>query len=166
MSDEERSAFDGIAMAADIVSAYVSHNNVPPGELTALIRSVYDQLGKLGRPAEPEPERPVPPVPIRKSVTPGAIISLEDGKPYKSLKRHLRTRGLTPQQYRQKWDLPPDYPMVAADYAARRSELAKANGLGRSRQRAAEKRAAPGSTVSAGSKKEPGRPRKSASTRR
>ncbi|ACL60467.1 MucR family transcriptional regulator [Methylobacterium nodulans] len=131
MSDEYASKLSPVTMVAEIVSAYVSHNNLPAGELPTLIRSVYDQLGKLARPAEPEPEKPVPPVPIKKTITPDAIISLEDGKPYKSLKRHLSTRGLTPEQYRQKWGLPQDYPMVAANYAAQRSELAKATGLGR-----------------------------------
>jgi predicted transcriptional regulator len=102
-----------------------------------LIRSVYDQLGKLDRLIEPEAERPVPPVPIKKTVTPDHIVSLEDGRPYKSLKRHLSGRGLTPEHYRQKWGLPSDYPMVAANYAAQRSELAKSIGLGRSRQKPA-----------------------------
>jgi predicted transcriptional regulator len=124
-----------ITFAADIVAAYVSHNNVPVGELPALIQSVHDQLVKLGQPATPEREPLVPPVPIKKTVTPDSIISLEDGKPYKSLRRHLGRRGLTPEQYRQKWSLPPDYPMVAANYAAQRSELAKSIGLGRPRQK-------------------------------
>ncbi|WP_410824383.1 MucR family transcriptional regulator [Methylobacterium oryzisoli] len=135
MSNESQPESDQISLVADIVSAYVSHNHLSTSDLPALIRSVHDQLGKLGRPAEPEAERPIPPVPIKKSVTPEAIISLEDGRPYKSLKRHLTTRGLTPAEYRQKWGLPPDYPMVAANYAAQRSELAKSIGLGRPRQK-------------------------------
>ncbi|ACA14652.1 transcriptional regulator, MucR family [Methylobacterium sp. 4-46] len=133
MSDEYATELDPITMAADIIAAYVSHNSVPVAELPALIQAVYDQLGRLGQPPAPEPERPVPPIPIKRTVTPDAIISLEDGRPYKSLKRHLSTRGLTPEQYRDKWGLPPDYPMVAANYAAQRSELAKASGLGRRR---------------------------------
>ena len=129
----EEAAADHIELVSDIVSAYVSKNNVPPGELPALIRSVYQSLSSLGQPAEPEPVKLTPPVPIKKSVTPDHIISLEDGKAYKSLKRHLTTRGLTPVEYRQKWGLPSDYPMVAATYAAQRSELAKTIGLGRPR---------------------------------
>ncbi|WP_407519536.1 MucR family transcriptional regulator [Methylobacterium oryzisoli] len=124
-----------IPLAAGIVAAYVSHNNVPVGELRTLIHSVHDQLAKLGQLAAPEPERLTPPVPIKKTVTPDAIISLEDGRPYKSLKRHLSGRGLTPAEYRQRWGLPADYPMVAANYAAQRSELAKSIGLGRPRQK-------------------------------
>ncbi|WP_018263358.1 MucR family transcriptional regulator, partial [Methylobacterium sp. WSM2598] len=116
--------------AAVIVAAYVSNNSVPLGELPALIQSVHAALEGLGKPTEPEPVRLVPPVPIKKTITPDAIISLEDGKPYKSLKRHLSGRGLTPEQYREKWGLPPDYPMVAASYAAQRSEIAKGFGLG------------------------------------
>lgn len=137
VSIENQDEVGQITLVADIVSAYVSHNNVPVGELPALIQSVHDQLVKLGQPAAPEPESLVPPVPIKKTVTPDAIISLEDGKPYKSLKRHLSTRGLAPEEYRRKWGLPPDYPMVAANYAAQRSELAKSIGLGRPRQKRA-----------------------------
>jgi len=121
-------------IAADIVSAYVAKNNVPVAELPALIASTHAALTRLGAPAEPKPVRPQPPVPIRKTVTPDHIISLEDGKPYKTLKRHLAGRGITPEEYRRKWDLPRDYPMVAANYAAQRSELAKSIGLGQSRR--------------------------------
>ncbi len=122
---------DLVDLTAKVVCAYVAENHVQAAELPALIASTYASLAKLDAPAEPETVRPEPPVPIRKTVTPDHIISLEDGKPYKSLKRHLSTRGLTPEQYRQKWGLPVDYPMVAANYAAQRSELAKTNGLGR-----------------------------------
>jgi predicted transcriptional regulator len=119
-------------LTTSIVSAYVAHNNLPAGELTALIASTHAALAKLGG----EPEAPaaaplVPAVPIRKSVTPDAIICLEDGKAFKSLKRHLSKFGLTPDQYRAKWGLPSDYPMVAPNYAEARSALAKAIGLGR-----------------------------------
>ncbi|MFE1598205.1 MucR family transcriptional regulator [Methylobacterium sp. ID0610] len=118
-------------LTARIVEAYVARNAVPTTELPALIAAVHGAIVALGRPTEPEAPALVPPVPIRKTVTPDAIISLEDGKPYKSLKRHLSGRGLTPEQYRAKWGLPIDYPMVAANYAAQRSELAKSIGLGR-----------------------------------
>ncbi len=124
-----------IALAVDIVAAYVSHNRLPMSELPALIQSVNDQLSKLSQPAAPEPEPLVPPVPIKKTVTADHIISLEDGRSYKTLKRHLSRRGLTPEQYRAKWGPPPDYPMVAANYAAQRSELAKSIGLGQPRKK-------------------------------
>ncbi|MFE1603314.1 MucR family transcriptional regulator [Methylobacterium sp. ID0610] len=131
MTDEHAPEFNTVALTTEIVSAYLSHNHVPASELAALIQGVHTQLTRLGQPAELMPERPVPMIPIKKTITPDAIISLEDGKPYKSLKRHLSGRGLTPEQYREKWGLPPDYPMVAANYAAQRSQLAKAAGLGR-----------------------------------
>ncbi|TNC08777.1 MucR family transcriptional regulator [Methylobacterium terricola] len=122
-----------IDLAAAIIGAYVSRNNVPASELPSLITATHAALVKLGQPAGPvEAEKPTPPIPIRRTVTPDHIISLEDGKPYKTLKRHLAGRGLTPEAYRQKWGLPPDYPMVAANYAAQRSELAKSSGLGQS----------------------------------
>ncbi|MBY0296396.1 MAG: MucR family transcriptional regulator [Methylobacterium sp.] len=124
-----------IGLTASIVGAFVGHNAVPAAELPRLIADVHGALAGLGQPAEPVAEPLVPPVPIRKTVTPDAIISLEDGKPYKTLRRHLAGRGLTPEQYRAKWGLPADYPMVAANYAAQRSELAKAAGLGSSRRK-------------------------------
>ncbi|KMO29629.1 MucR family transcriptional regulator [Methylobacterium aquaticum] len=123
-----------VTLTADIVSAYVSKNSVPVADLGSLIAAVHASLERVAAPPAPEPEKPTPPVPIRKTVTPDYIISLEDGKPYKSLKRHLTTRGLSPEQYRQKWGLPHDYPMVAATYAAQRSELAKSSGLGQQRK--------------------------------
>ncbi|RWG13194.1 MAG: MucR family transcriptional regulator [Mesorhizobium sp.] len=121
-----------IELTADVVSAYVSNNPVPVGELPALIDRVHAALkGTVGGPVE-KPEELKPAVPIRKSVTPDYIISLEDGKKFKSLKRHLSTHyGLTPDEYRAKWGLPADYPMVAPNYAAARSALAKTMGLGR-----------------------------------
>ncbi|KMO36597.1 MucR family transcriptional regulator [Methylobacterium variabile] len=133
MSHDGAAELDPISLAASIVSAYVSHNNIPPGEMTSLLQRVYDQLRTLEQPAASIPEPPAPPVPIKKTVTPDYIISLEDGRPYRTLKRHLAGRGLTPEAYRSKWGLPYDYPMVAASYAAQRSDLAKAAGLGRSR---------------------------------
>ena len=123
-----------VALTADIVSAYVSKNSVPVAELPGLLSAVHGTLESLVSPPPPEPEKPVPPVPVKRTVTPDHIISLEDGKAYKSLKRHLTTRGLTPVEYRQKWGLPSDYPMVAANYAAQRSELAKSIGLGQQRK--------------------------------
>ena len=122
-----------IEMAADIVSAYVGANALPPADLPGFIRLVHDALSGLARAevAAPTVEAPKPAVTIRKSITPDHLISLEDGRPYRSLKRHLATKyGLTPQAYREKWGLPKDYPMVAPNYAAARSALAKTMGLG------------------------------------
>jgi predicted transcriptional regulator len=123
-----------IELTAEIVSAYVSKNPVPASELPALIASVAASLaGLVNGTAVTEPvEAQKPAVPIKKSITPEFLISLEDGKKFKSLKRALRTRyGMTPEEYRAKWGLPRDYPMVAPNYAAARSELAKKMGLGR-----------------------------------
>jgi predicted transcriptional regulator len=122
-----------LELTTSIVSAYVSNNNVQPAELVGLIASTYSALAGLGPEQAPAPAAAlVPAVPIRKSVTPDAIICLEDGKKFKSLKRHLNTAfGLTPEQYRVKWGLPVDYPMVAPAYAEARSALAKSMGLGR-----------------------------------
>ena len=122
-----------VSLAADIVSAFVANNSLARTELASLIASVHGALSGLGRPVAPDPERSTPPVPIKKSVTPDFLISLEDGKQYKSLKRHLRGRGLTPEQYRERWGLPWDYPMVAPNYAKQRSELATRMGLGQKR---------------------------------
>ena len=125
-----------VELAAEIVSAYVSNHSVPSGDLANLIREVHDALQQSanGR-AQPEPEPQEPAVPVKRSVTPDAIVCLEDGKKFKSLKRHLRTdHNLSPEEYRAKWGLPRDYPMVAPNYAASRSELAKKMGLGRARQ--------------------------------
>lgn len=131
MADQQQTSsdFEKIEHAADIVTAYVSNNKVAPDELPALLRSVHGAISALGQPT-PAPT-PVPPVNPKKTVFEDRIISLEDGKSYKSLKRHLSTRGLTPDGYRAKWGLPADYPMVASSYSARRSELAKKLGLGR-----------------------------------
>jgi predicted transcriptional regulator len=122
---------EAVALAADIVSAFVSNNTVDAGELPALIQQVYRALNEAANGPAPEAAAPPSPaVPIKKSVTPDYIISLEDGRQYKSLKRHLSTRGMTPDEYRTKWGLPRDYPMVAANYSAQRSALAKSLGLG------------------------------------
>ena len=125
-----------VELAAEIVSAYVSNHNVPTGNLADLIRDVHTALQQSASGgAEPEPEPQEPAVPIRKSVKPDAIICLEDGKAFKALKRHLRTdHNLSPEEYRAKWGLSRDYPMVAPNYAASRSELARKIGLGRGRQ--------------------------------
>jgi len=127
-----------IDLTADIVSAYVSNNTVGASELPALIADVYAALQKTsGAPAEPALEPLKPAVPVKKSVTPDYIICLEDGKKFKSLKRHLSTHySLSPEEYREKWGLPADYPMVAPNYAAARSDLAKKMGLGQQRRSA------------------------------
>jgi len=123
---------DKISLSADIVAAYVSRNSVTPGGLPALIESVHSALASLGAmEAVPQTEVLVPAVPVRKSITPGFLICLDDGKKFKSLRRHFRNLGMTPDQYRGKWGLPKDYPMVAPEYAATRSALAKKFGLGR-----------------------------------
>ena len=98
-----------------MVAAYVTKNSVQKGDLPALIASVHAAFAGLGKPQASEPEKPTPRVPIRKSITPDHLISLEDGKPYRTLKRHLTRLGLTPDQYRAKWDLPADYPMTVAE---------------------------------------------------
>lgn len=122
-----------VGLSAMIVAAYVAHNNVTRADLPGLIESTHAALDGLGaEPAAPAAVPLVPAVSIRKSVTPDAIICLEDGKAFKSLKRHLRTSfNLTPEEYRTKWGLPADYPMVAPAYAEARSALAKSLGLGR-----------------------------------
>jgi predicted transcriptional regulator len=133
---EKTSAPNYLDLAAELVSAYVSRNPVPASDLPSLIDAVHTALRRIGSgEAEQPAEAPKPPVPIRKSITPDHLISLEDGKPYRSLTRHLAKRGLTPEAYRAKWGLPPTYPMNAPNYAKRRSELAKALGLGQRRRR-------------------------------
>ena len=141
----EEAAADHIELVSDIVSAYVSKNNVPPGELPALIRSVYEVLNNIGKPAAPTAEEAprLTPAQVRKSITPDQLISFVDGKPYKSLKRHLTKHGLTPEEYRTKFGLPRDYPMVAESYAKQRSELAKSLGLGQIRRDRAAKAQSP-----------------------
>lgn len=120
-----------LGLTAQIVSAHVSHNPVPAQELPNLIQEVFRTLSSVGSAPAPEPERPQPAVPIKKSITPGYLICLEDGKKLKMLKRHLKTSyNLSPEQYRERWGLPADYPMVAPDYAKHRSSLAKKIGLG------------------------------------
>lgn len=126
-----------IELAADIVSAYVSNNSVSASDLPSLISDVHAALQRVSKgEVEPAPEPLKPAVPLKKSVTPDYIICLEDGKKFKSLKRHLRTQyNMSPEQYREKWGLPADYPMVAPNYAQARSDLAKQMGLGQQRRR-------------------------------
>jgi predicted transcriptional regulator len=130
---EKASRDDLLRMAVDVVAAYVSKNPLPAGQIPEVIHIVYGSLSSLenGQP-EAKAEIPKPAVPVKKSVTPEYIICLEDGKKLKMLKRHLRTTySMTPDEYRTKWGLPPDYPMVAPNYAAQRSDFAKKIGLGR-----------------------------------
>jgi predicted transcriptional regulator len=123
-----------LALTTNIVAAHVSNNSVAVPDLPRLIREVHDTLASVSGAGGREPERPTPAVAIKKSVTPDHIVCLEDGKKLKMLKRHLRTTyGLTPEEYRAKWGLPADYPMVAPSYAAQRSAFAKKIGLGRKR---------------------------------
>lgn len=134
MAEDADNTIDAlIELTADVVSAYVSNNPVPVSDLPALIGQVHAALkGTIGNVPAEIPEALKPAVPIRKSVTPDYLICLDDGKKFKSLKRHLSSRyGLTPEEYRAKWSLPSDYPMVAPNYAATRSALAKTMGLGR-----------------------------------
>ena len=131
-----------LRMTAEVVSAYVSNNTLATGQLGDVIQSVYNSLrGLEGHVAEPPAEPLRPAVPIRKSVTPEFLICLEDGKKFKSLKRHLRTKyNMSPEEYRAKWGLPKDYPMVAPNYAKARSDLAKQMGLGQGGRQAPRKK--------------------------
>ena len=141
LSDSASPTPNLIELASDIVSAYVAKNALPAAELPGLINSVHDALNGLGKEAskgDGEATRSVPklsPAAIRKSITADHLISFEDGKPYRSIKRHLAKHGLTPDEYRAKWGLPKDYPMVAPAYSAQRAELAKRIGLGNSRRK-------------------------------
>ncbi|HEV2081916.1 MAG TPA: MucR family transcriptional regulator [Brevundimonas sp.] len=121
-----------LEMTADMFSAYVSNNTVSPEGVAALIGTIHSTMTQLSTGAvEPEPENKEPAVPIRKSITPDYLICLEDGRKFKSLKRHLRTKyDMSPEEYRSKWGLAKDYPMVAPNYAKARSDLAKQMGLG------------------------------------
>lgn len=125
-----------IELTADVVAAYVSNNPVQVGDLPNLIADVHATLVRIGgKPEVVQAEKPKPAVNPKKSVFDDYIVCLEDGKKFKSLKRHLMTHyGLTPEQYREKWGLDPSYPMVAPSYAAARSQLAKKMGLGRKRK--------------------------------
>ncbi len=131
-----------IDMAADIVSAYVGNNTVPASELPSLIQSVFYALTAISTGEETKEVAPKEPaIPVKKSITPDYIICLEDGRKFKSLKRHLRTKyNMSPEEYRAKWGLPKDYPMVAPNYAKARSDLAKQMGLGQGGRQASRGR--------------------------
>ena len=136
MAEESEKAVDSgemLRMSANIVASYVSHNPLPVGQISELINTVYNSLrGISGGVANPSLDGLKPAVPVRRSITPEYLICLEDGKKLKMLKRHLRAAyGLNPDEYRAKWGLPADYPMVAPNYAAQRSDFAKKIGLGR-----------------------------------
>jgi predicted transcriptional regulator len=130
---ETPASADLIQLTAQIVSARLSNNAMPVADVAGLIREVHGTLASLGMAAAAplSAEKPTPAVPVKKSITPAYLVCLEDGKKLKMLRRHLKTSfNLSPEQYREKWGLPADYPMVAPDYAAKRSELAKKIGLG------------------------------------
>ncbi|MGA0563850.1 MucR family transcriptional regulator [Ancylobacter sp. VNQ12] len=137
MSEQDSSPVDYLGLTADVVAAFVGNNSVPATELPDLIAKVHAALLQLSAPAPVVVEEVLKPaVPVKKSVTPEYIICLEDGLKFKSLKRHLRTKyNMTPEEYRAKWGLPNDYPMVAPSYAEARSNLAKKMGLGQQRKK-------------------------------
>ena len=135
MESENRDTNVLAELTAEVVAAYVANNRVSVAELPDLIASIHGSLNLLGQPAAAPAKEPValvPAVPVKKSITPDYIVCLEDGKHFKSMKRHLATKyGMTPDEYRRKWSLPSDYPMVAAGYSEKRSALALSLGLGR-----------------------------------
>ena len=136
--NESKEKSDLLAQTVEIVASYVSHNTVNLNDLPRLIEETHAALRAQNGYEGGDPERPRPAVPVKKSVTPDYIVCLEDGKKLKMLKRHLKTAyNMTPEEYRARWDLPSDYPMVAPNYAKRRSELAKEIGLGTSGRRQA-----------------------------
>jgi predicted transcriptional regulator len=151
MSEENR---EFIPLVADIVSAFVSNHTIAVNDVPNLVKLVHSSLTEIANgPSEAQAEPQAPAVSIKKSVTPDYIICLEDGKRFKSLKRHLSTHyNMSPDEYRQKWNLPRDYPMVAPAYAQARSELAKSMGLGQQRRKAAAA-PAPAAKKSAGGRK-------------
>ncbi len=138
MAEQEKSAADRsemLRMAVDIVAAYVSNNSVPANQVPEVINTVFSSLIGVDGGSEPPVEPAKPAVNIRRSVTPDYIVCLENGKKLKMLKRHLKTaHNMTPEEYRTKWNLPADYPMVAPNYAAQRSAFAKEIGLGRKKK--------------------------------
>ena len=120
-----------LSLATEIVAAHVSNNQVQVADLSSLIKDVYASLESISNPPAPEEEKPVPAVSVKRSITPDYLVCLEDGKKLKMLKRHLKTAyDMSPEEYRDKWGLPSDYPMVAPNYAKERSKLAKQIGLG------------------------------------
>ena len=132
MAADEAHKSTAVSLTADLVAAFVSSNSLPVAELPALIHSVHSTLTRIATGAVEPPAlpAPTPAVPARKSITPDYLICLDDGKRFKSLRRHLQKLGMTPEQYREKWGLPADYPMVAPSYSAVRSELARKIDLG------------------------------------
>ncbi|TXN75769.1 MucR family transcriptional regulator [Methylobacterium sp. WL18] len=161
METSEVESIDLIELTIGIVSAYVSNNHVQSAELATLIAATHAALSGIGQgntTAASVADKPTP-TQIRKSITADTLISFEDGKPYKTLRRHLTIRGLTPEAYREKWGLPRDYPMVTATYSDHRSKLALALGLGQQRKKAAPKATVPAATIS-DKPKRAGRPRK------
>jgi predicted transcriptional regulator len=137
MSDNRAEQGELLSLTAEIVASHVSNNSVPLTDLPTLIQQVYQTLAQIGSPpAEAPAQRPQPAVPIRKSIFPDYIVCLEDGKKLKMLKRHLKTSyDMTPEEYRERWGLPADYPMVAPNYAEQRRDLAKKIGLGTTRRK-------------------------------
>ena len=128
---------DLLALTTEIVAAHVSNNTVSLGDLPQLINQIYNSLANIGSVSVTPPARPQPAVNVKKSVQPDYIVCLEDGKKLKMLKRHLKTAyNMSPESYRERWGLPPDYPMVAPNYARQRSRLAKEIGLGTRARRA------------------------------
>lgn len=151
----EYGAVDYIELTTTLVAAYVSNNHIQPSEIATLIVGTHAALAGLGQGSAPEAPtvEKLTPAQIRKSITPEALISFIDGKPYKTLKRHLNRNGMTIEQYRERYGLPRDYPSTAASYSAQRSALAKSLGLGQQRKKAAAKTANAGETVSEAPKK-------------
>jgi predicted transcriptional regulator len=162
--DQPEQQLDFASITADIVSSYVANNSVHRGDLPNVIASVHAALQGLAAPKQTEPEKPEPRISIKKSITPDFLISLEDGKKYKTLKRHLGKLGLTAEEYRAKWGLPADYPMVAPSYAAKRSELARSSGLGQMRRKNAAKAASSDEKVAAPA--EAAKPKRRSSSRK
>lgn len=160
---QSASTADQIELTTQIVSAYVANNHVQPGELASLIGNVHARLGSLGQApqAAEAPTEKLTPAQIRKSITPDALVSFVDGKPYKTLKRHLTTHGMDFAAYRARYGLPADYPSTAPNYSAQRSALARSFGLGRKADPAAQA-AAPDDESTAEAPKRRGRPKKAA----
>ena len=158
MTTSDAEASQSIELAAEIVAAFVANNSLPIAELPGLIHATHAALERLASGTVDtalQVEKKEPAVSIRKSLTADFLVCLDDGKKFKSLRRHLATLGMTPDQYRAKWGLPSDYPMVAPNYAAARSQLAKQSGLGQIR-----KNAAPANKASAVAPSKRGRPAK------
>ena len=157
-SAPNQDTIDFVELTADIVSAYVANNSVPMPDLPTLLSGVHAALTSLGQgstPAEPDFKKATP-AQIKKSITPDALVSFIDGKPYKTLKRHLTGNGMTIEQYRQRYGLPPDYPTTASTYSAMRAEFARNAGLGHKRRGPAAKNATAAETATPAS--EPAKP--------